>query len=244
MTKIDKNDVFFEGIIEEYKKTKEDFQSKNLNQLAKEISHEIKGHESTFNEVFGFLVESFKGQLRRDNKTPLVFHSIFITKILYLCDEKELDSLLVASLHDILEDTEVSEEELKNKQFMKDKGYLIDYLKTLKENTGLSREPDGQNLPPRYKEHIKRIIGAPREVVNLEVIDRFCDLMDLEYITKLPKEERDMRLKAKIIKVRSFVENITKNRQDYNKTCLELFEYQLNKVENEWGINKSGEIIS
>src|SRR3989344_1622966 len=188
MTKIDKNDVFFEGIIEEYKKTKEDFQSKNLNQLAKEISHEIKEHESTFNEVFGFLVESFKGQLRRDNKTPLVFHSIFITKILYLCDEKELDSLLVASLHDILEDTEVSEEELKDKPFMKDKGYLIDYLKTL-------------------------------------------------------KEERDMRLKAKIIKVRSFVENITKNRQDYNKTCLELFEYQLNKVENEWGINKSGEII-
>lgn len=154
-----------------------------------------------------------------------------------------MDALLIVALHDVLEDTNISEEMLQEKKFMAGKGHIISYLRILKENTTLSREPDGENLPPRYIEHIRRIIGAPKEVINTEIIDRFSDLMDLEYITNLPKEEREIRLKSKIIKVRSFVQNITRNRNDLNKNCLNLFESKVKDCEIKFNIKVKTPVI-
>ncbi|HLF53755.1 MAG TPA: hypothetical protein VI544_01110 [Candidatus Nanoarchaeia archaeon] len=233
----------FNDIEQEYEKAKIEFQTRDNFLAAKEIANQIEEYSGLFTKIFSFLINSFKGQLRRDKETPLVFHSVYLTKLLYSCGEKNQDTLLIASLHDVLEDTEISEEELKNQDFLKDKQYIINQLKTLKEDKSLSREPDGKNLPPRYKEHIKRIIGASKEVINVEVLDRFCDLIDLDYITKLPKEQKDMRIKSKVIKVKSFIENITRNRNDINKYCLDLFFYKLNKIEREFNVSVKAETI-
>src|SRR3989344_2124730 len=168
---------YFDVIEEKYKFIKKDFQDKNHKEVAKDISRELP---SIFSEVFSFLVDSFEGKLRRDGKTPLVFHSIFLTKLLYYCGVRDEDNLLIGALHDVLEDTKITEDELLNKKFMEGKTGILSSLKILKENVLLSRESNGKNLPPRYREHISRMIGAPKEVVNVEILDRFSDLMDLE----------------------------------------------------------------
>src|SRR3989338_4932348 len=194
----------FKNFVEkDYNEIKLRFQRENNLNVAYVIADEIKEHSEILKNVFEFLVNIFEGKLRNDKKTPLVFHSIYLTRLAYLCGERDLDSLMTAALHDVLEDTEISEEILLKEKFMVNKEYLISYLRILKEDKGLSREPDGENLPQRYVEHVKRLIGAPREVINTEIIDRFSDLMDLEYIMALPERERNFRLKSKVVKVRS-----------------------------------------
>ena len=231
------------NIEEDYNRVKLEFQKEDNLQVAFKIADETKEHKETLKEVFAFLISAFKGKLRNDKKTPLVFHSIYLTKLMHICGENDIDTLLIVALHDVLEDTNISEEMLQDKKFMTGKKHIISYLRILKENTTLSREPDGENLPPRYIEHIKRIIGTPKEVINTEIIDRFSDLMDLEYITNLPKEEREIRLKSKIIKVRGFVQNITRNRDDFNKNCWNLFESKVKDCEIKFNIKVKVPVI-
>ena len=238
------NNEDFEAIEKDYEKNKIDFQKKDIQFLIKTTAGELKEHSSSIKGVFDFLVEAFENKLRNDGLTPLVFHSIYLTKLLYLCGDHNINDLILASLHDVLEDTSITETELRKKHFLENKNNLIEYLKTLSEDKNLSREPDGKNLPPRYIEHIKRIINAPREVINLEILDRFSDLMDLDYILKLPEKQRKLRLDSKIIKVRSFIENITRNRNDINKNCLNLFNYKVKRIEKLYKINVVIPIIS
>ncbi len=234
----------FEKIEQEYERMKHSFQKEDNLLLAEQIDQSIGKIAPIASEVYKFLIKSFNGQLRQDKKTPLVFHSIYLTKVVYSLGEKSADQFLVGALHDILEDTKVSEEELKGQPFLKNKSHVMGYLKILTEDKSLSREPDGKTLPPRYREHIKRIIGAPKEVINTEIIDRFCDLTDLEYITKLPEKEKTLRLTSKLIKTKSFVENIVRGRTDISGNCLALFNYKLKKVEEYWKLNPKAELIS
>lgn len=224
-----------EEIEEDYQKTKHEFQ-KDILSSAYRIADEIKEYRDLFREVFEFLNSAFNGKLRNDKKTPLVFHSIYLVKLAYLYNERSLDTLLTIALHDVLEDTGVSEKDLKKMSFLAGRGYLVGYLNMLKENKDLSREPDGKNLPPRYAEHIRRLIGSPKEVIETELLDRFSDLMDLEYIINLPEDERNLRLKSKLIKVRGFVENITEGRDDFNLNFLRLFEEKAEDIETRWHI--------
>ena len=233
-----------DNIEKDYNKVKSEFQNKDSLQTAYNIASEIKGYEKILEMVFAFLVSAFRGKLRNDKKTPLVFHSIYLTKLMYLCGEKNMNALLTVALHDVLEDTDISEDVLSKQEFMKGREYLIKNLRILKEDKTLSREPDGENLPPRYVEHIKRLIKGSKEVVNTEIIDRFSDLMDLEYILELPEKEIKFRLKSKLIKVKSFVYNIIRNRKDFNKECFELFESKVNECEKKWGIKINISLIN
>jgi len=238
------NNQYLKYIGSEYLRIKREFQTKENKLVVLQIANQMPEYP-IFVDVFSFLTSSFKGYLRRDGKTPLVSHSILVTKILYLCKERSLDTLLTGALHDVLEDTDITEQQLLQQPFFEDREYIIKYLRLMKEDKTLSRKPDGKTLPPRYREHITRLLRskAPREVVNVEIIDRFCDLMDLEYITNLPEPQKTLRLNAKSVKVRSFVENLTRDRDDINQNCLELFKYKLKKIENLWNVTAQAEII-
>lgn len=223
-------------IEEDYKKIKREFQEDDNKEVAQEIAEGIIEYKDVLKKIFEFLIKSFEGKLRNDKKTPLVFHSIYLTRLAYLFGERDLDALMTTALHDVLEDTEVSEESLLKQTFMRGKEHLINYLRILKEDKNLSRESDGESLPPRYVEHIKRIVGSQKEVINTEILDRFSDLMDVEYITRLPEKEKLFRLKSKLIKVKSFVYNVTINRDDFNKNNFDLFEFKVRQCEEDWGI--------
>ena len=234
----------FEKIEQEYERTKHSFQKEDKLFVAEHITESLGKNASLASEVYKFLIRAFENKLRADKKTPLVFHSIFLSRILYSLGEESADQFLVGALHDVPEDTNVSEEELREQPFLKNREYITNYLKILTENKNLSREPDGKSLPPRYKEHIKRIISSPKEVINTEIIDRFCDLTDLEYITELPEKERTLRLTSKLIKTKSFVENIIRGMADISQNCLDLFNYKLKKVEDYWKLSPKAEFIS
>ncbi len=230
-------------IEEKYHKIKKEFQTKDNLRLAYEIAGEIKEFEEILKGVFAFLVSAFRDKFRNDKKTPLIFHSIYLTRLAYLCGEKNLNALLTIALHDVLEDTEISEEFLLKQRFMVGHRDLINNLRILKEDKNLSREPDGENLPLRYFEHIKRLVGSSKEVINTELLDRFSDLMDLEYILGLPEKERNFRLKAKLIKVKSFIYNIIQKRNDFNENCLNLFKSKVKELEDKWNIKVKVSLI-
>ena len=120
-------------ILEDYEKTKRNFQSESAKSVAKKITSQIKEHSLVLDEVFDFLIFAFNGRFRMHEKTPLVFHSIYLTKLLYLCGEKNLENLLIASLHDVLEDTNVTEAELEKKEFIEGKKIILK-IKLLKED--------------------------------------------------------------------------------------------------------------
>ncbi len=231
-------------IINDYKTVKEKFRYSDLEQVSIEVAESLKEYSFLFKKVFSFLLICFSGKLRRDGKTPLVFHSIYLTRLLYLMGEKNLDTLLLASLHDVLEDTSIEIKDLKKQSFMNNYEYLIPFLEILKENKQLSRTPDGKNLPERYKEHIKRLIGAPSNVINVEIADRFSDLMDLEYILNLPAEEKNKRLISKLLKTKSFVENLIRGRNDINNDLKNLFFFRVKFLEKKYNLSVKGEIIS
>lgn len=113
------DDDFLGTIEKDYDKIKSEFQKTDNLQAALKITKQIKEHGKLFKSVFFFLVSIFKGKSRNDKKTPLVFHSIYLTRLAYLCGEKDLGSLLTVALHDVLEDTEISEEILLRQEFMK-----------------------------------------------------------------------------------------------------------------------------
>ena len=238
------------AILNEYLQIKKEFQEKDNYQVATTIAGKLGAYSSQFELIFRFLIDAFENKKRFDHKTPLVFHSIFLVHILHACGEHNVKTLLTASLHDILEDTPVTEGELND--FIQSLHFLdtdvsteeiIENIKILTENKQLSREPVPKALPERYQEHISRIMGSRKEVINVEIVDRFCDLMDLEYILELPEEKKKARLESKMIKVKSFVENITRNRHDFNSCCLELFNYQLKLVESEHQLNEKAVFI-
>jgi (p)ppGpp synthase/HD superfamily hydrolase len=237
--------AYFQRIEEDYRNIKRAFQTRDHKEVAREIASEFGEMSRKFGDVFEFLVDSFDGEVRRDDVTPLVFHSIYMTRLLYNLGISDEENLLVGALHDVIEDTEITKDTLLAKDFMKGYEGLIGKLDLLTENKNLSRDPDGKNLPPRYREHISRMIGAPVEVVNVEIVDRFSDLMDLEYITEISDEaRRKMRLESKMIKTKSFVENVTRDRNDYNENCLALFQYKVKQISDKYNLTAQAELVS
>src|SRR3989344_5847533 len=238
-------------IEETYQSIKVSFQKKDPEQVARQLAEQLKPFEQTFEEVFLFLIKVFSGKKRHDNKTPLVSHSIIMTVLLYRLGERDLPTLLTAALHDVLEDTPITPTILLEQAFWKkhseqhpelQQGILHNLLR-LKEDTTLSREPDGESLPPRYQEHIARLIGSPKAVITTEILDRFCDLMDLEYILDLPAPQRSFRLACKLIKVNSFVDNLPRGREDHNLYCLKAFQEKVKEIERWYHLSGKSVII-
>ena len=82
----------FKKTEDDYEKIKKDFQKRDNYLVAMEIACEIKEHTNTLIRIFSFLIEAFNGELRNDNKTPAVFHSIYLTRLLYSCGESGIQS--------------------------------------------------------------------------------------------------------------------------------------------------------
>jgi (p)ppGpp synthase/HD superfamily hydrolase len=226
-----------EDLEKDYNKYKLEFQEKEIEIVLKEIIGHMGVSCKLLSQVFSFIDSAFSGQKRNDKKTPLVFHSVYLAKMLFHLGETNPDQLILASLHDVLEDTDITEQTLLDQPFMQGRAYLIPLLNQLKEDKNLSREPDGIHLPERYREHISRLIGADVKVVNVELVDRFSDLMDLEYITSARDQDISLRLKSKLIKTKSYVYNLINKRHDFNQAALVLFEQKVKEIEYQYNLS-------
>src|SRR3989344_2631816 len=236
------SDSILKEVRTDYVRVKELFQ-KDVSRAADEVAHSFGEQQDFFKDVFHFLVTAFGNQKRNDGITPLVFHSIYLVRLLYTCGEREVSALLTAALHDVIEDTSIDVQSLSQQHFLQRYPTVIQNLSLLTEDKTISRDPHPTLLPPRYREHISRLIGAPREVVNTEILDRFSDLMDLEYVLGLPEQERKIRLQGKLLKVRSFVDNLTAGRTDYHQSCLTIFNERVKELESNYNLSAQMEIV-
>lgn len=117
----------------------------------------------------------------RDNGDPYVLHPLRVANI--LADElniKDKNTIILALLHDVLEDTEITEEEIKELFGVK----ILEYLQLLTKTDDYKEDIDRQK---KYFWHLKR---APKKVQVVKLADRLDNMRDLE---NCPDEKKKIR---------------------------------------------------
>ncbi len=206
--------------------------------LIDEIATEM-GFAEDLMDAFDFVVLKFKNEKRNDKKTPLVAHSLFLTKMLFIFKEEDPRSYLTAVYHDILEDTaaelpDIAYNRVQRREICESVAYLTE--SKLLSGKGAS----DTNLTDRVKCFImqlrtKEVAG---HVISVEIVDRLNDMADLAYLENSEEfgdDEKKEKIRIKMTKCKSIVDHITKDRDDYNNTAKEVFDYRMNELERRYG---------
>jgi len=101
--------------------------------------------------------------------------------------------------------------------FIRNRG-LLQPLELINIDRSIKSNPNYEMLREMLLTRTDGIIYSPEEFMNL------------------PEEERYFRLKAKLTKVKSFIWNITQNRDDFNYNFLKLFDEKTEKFKQQWAI--------
>lgn len=131
-------------------------------------------------EAFNFALESHNNQFRASGE-PFIIHPLNVAKILAE-HNASYDVIITALLHDVLEDTGVSKELLKEK-FGDDIAELVELLTKLK-NIKFSSDEQGQ------AENLRKLLLAMAQdirVVLIKIVDRLHNMRTLNY---LPPEKQ------------------------------------------------------
>jgi GTP diphosphokinase / guanosine-3',5'-bis(diphosphate) 3'-diphosphatase len=130
-------------------------------------------HITKFVEAIEFAAEKHKFQRRKGYlKIPYINHPVKVCKILVDCGESEINLLLAAILHDTIEDTDTTEEE------------LIEHFGT--EVTNLVFEvTDDMDLDENTRKHLQ-IINAPKLSTYASLIRIADKIANVNDILKYP----------------------------------------------------------
>ncbi len=138
------------------------------------------------NRAYSMAFEAHKDQKRRSGE-PYIIHPIAVAKI--LCDMgMDADSICAALLHDVVEDTEITDEEVRSK-FGKDVELLVDGV------TKLGQIPLSASKEEQQSENIRKMFLAMSEdirVIIIKLADRVHNMRTLQF---MPEEKR--RYKAR-----------------------------------------------
>lgn len=216
-----------------YKKLQKIAKKSGVEKAALEILRNLKIRDRNLQQdlerAIDFGIKKFRGICRQDRKTPLFLHSLFLLEILMAFNEISPETALTAVLHDALEDTSASEKEIHSLKFKSTKAPIAKFVKNLTQSKKISDKlPRDNVISPRVREFIKRLVGAPKEVIGVELADRVHDLLDLDYMKTLLPQAAKVRLKNKIARDKIIVSAITKNRKDINMKLLGFFKFLAN----------------
>ncbi len=119
-------------------------------------------------DVLNFAAEKHRNQFRKDGFTPYINHPIQVANLLVQNGEDDVALLSAALLHDTIEDTETSEEEIRNH-------FGDEVLSLVLEVT------DNKNLPSdmRKQQQIKCAPHASRRAKALKLADKICNVRDI-----------------------------------------------------------------
>lgn len=134
-----------------------------------------------FHQITEIALNLHEDQVRKEVKIPYAWHPIDVAKTLALWNVKE-DSIIVAALlHDVLEDTEITVEELRKLIFEKE-GYpklsrgMIDTIVSIVED--LTRTDDSfegkKNYLMSWADSKSKVKGA----LLIKFADRYCNIKD------------------------------------------------------------------
>lgn len=142
--------------------------------LTQSIWYDTKNPQTVFQETLRLAAERHLHQTLPGTDLPYLYHiacvanEIYAAKI-YECEPNEFNlkyALSLAILHDILEDTEITEDELKEKFGL----FTLWGVKALTKNKNLPKDES-------MKDSINRIKESPKEVAFVKIADRITNLL-------------------------------------------------------------------
>jgi len=101
---------------------------------------------------------------RKDGITPYVVHPIEVMRLLQKCGVTNQEILAVALLHDVIEDTSITYEQLSAGDY---KGYVADSVLALTIPSGVTKQ-----------QYIDSFAGKPMDLVKVKAADRICNVKD------------------------------------------------------------------
>ncbi len=132
-------------------------------------------------KAFDIAYDAHKDQKRRSGE-PYIIHPVAVAKI--LCDMgMDADSVCAALLHDVVEDTEISDEEIR-RLFGKDIEHLVEGV------TKLGQIPLSASKEEQQSENIRKMFLAMSEdirVIIIKLADRLHNMRTLKF---MPEEKR------------------------------------------------------
>ena len=161
--------------------------------------------EAEFSEAIALAASKHSGQRRKDGKTPYIYHPLAVARLLKDAGF-DLKYQIVAVLHDVLEDTDTEEDELRV--------FGEDVLEAVK----LLTRPEGAD----EEEYVAKILENPLASA-VKNADKICNLRDAMYLGT-PGEERTN-------KARSFAETYIRKAEKYYQGKFSLaLDYTIEKA--------------
>ena len=120
-------------------------------------------------KALSFAAEKHRNQKRKDSEgTPYINHPISVAKTLADAGESELKLLVAALLHDTIEDTETSPEEIASE-------FGVEVLSIVLEVT------DDKSLPKEERKRLQIVQASKKSVWarKLKLADKICNVNDI-----------------------------------------------------------------
>jgi guanosine-3',5'-bis(diphosphate) 3'-pyrophosphohydrolase len=127
-------------------------------------------------DAITFAAERHKNQRRKGaGKVPYINHPLKVTKILSECGEEDIDLLIAAVLHDVIEDTTSSEEDIKGLSNVILSKFGETVLLTVLEVS------DNKSLPVEERKRLQ-VVHTPNLSVRakkLKIADKISNIQDI-----------------------------------------------------------------
>jgi len=169
-------------------------------------------------KALSFSAEKHKNQRRKGiNGAPYISHPIEVCNILISCNVSDLNTLIAAILHDTIEDTDTTPEEIRNL-------FGEDILELVEEVT------DDKSLPKQVRKKLQIEMGGKKSkwAKQIKITDKICNVTD---IMNSPPEGWDVHRKIEYFDWAEKVFNELKG----SNGCLEkLFQERLNEARKKY----------
>ena len=168
-----------------------------------------------------FAAEKHRYQKRKDKgKTPYINHPINVANMLAVeGEEKDINLLIAALLHDTLEDTKTKPEEI-------EKEFGPEVLSIIKEVTDNKKYPS----PVRKKLQVKNAHKISESAKKIKIADKICNIRD---IITIPPQYWTRRRKIEYVEwteqLVNEVRGVNRNLENLYDNLVKSIKEQLNK---------------
>jgi (p)ppGpp synthase/HD superfamily hydrolase len=124
-------------------------------------------------DAMGFAAIQHANQVRRYTKEPYIAHCMRVAEKLLSLEAHfpVTDEMLMAAvLHDVVEDTDCTEQDIRTRFGATVAGYV----------SALSLDPMARNRRERYKAYAAQLRAAPVEVQRIKICDLWDNILDIE----------------------------------------------------------------